>query len=177
MRAGFDLDAVIRKVPDFPRKGILFYDITGILVHPEAYAWCIRRMGELYDKKPLDAVAGVEARGFLFAAPYAYARGLPLVLVRKKGRLPGATYRAVFQLEYGEDCVEVHRSDVRTGMKVLLVDDLIATGGTLRAASGLIVQAGAKVTEIFGVVGLPFLNYSRALAGIPVTTLLEYHGE
>jgi len=177
MRADFDLDAVIRKIPDFPKKGILFYDITSILTDPRAFAWCIRRMGDLYDGKPLDAVAAVEARGFLFAAPYACARGLPLILVRKKGKLPGATYRATFKLEYGEDSVEVHKADVKAGMKVLLVDDLIATGGTLHAASGLIGQGGAKVTEIFGIVGLPFLNYAKALDGIPVTTLIEYRGE
>jgi adenine phosphoribosyltransferase len=177
MRGDFDLDAVIRKVPDFPRKGILFYDITGILRHPEAFSWCIGRMRDLYDGKPLDAVAAVEARGFLFAAPYAYARGLPLILVRKKGKLPGPTYRATFHLEYGEDAIEVHRADVQSGMKVLLVDDLIATGGTLRAASDLIAQGGGQVMEIFGVVGLPFLNYSKALDGIRVTTLIEYHGE
>lgn len=177
MSADFDLDAVIRKVPDFPKKGVLFYDITGILIRPDAFAWCIRRMGELYDGKQLDAVAAVEARGFLFAAPYACARGLPLILVRKKGKLPGATYRASFKLEYGEDSIEVHCADVKAGMKVLLVDDLIATGGTLQAASALMAQGGAKVTEIFGVVGLPFLHFSKVLSGIPVTTLIDYHGE
>jgi adenine phosphoribosyltransferase len=171
------VEAAIRTVPDFPKPGVLFYDLTGILVQPDAYARCIDRMAALYDRTPLDAIAAVEARGFLFAAPYAVRRKLPLVLVRKKGKLPGKTLRAGFALEYGEDVVEVHESDLAAGMRVLLVDDLIATGGTLRAAAGLIAQAGATVVEIFGVVGLPFLDHASALAGYRVTTLVQFASE
>jgi len=171
------IEAAIRTVPDFPRPGVLFYDLTGILMQPEAYARCIDRMAALYDRTPLDAIAAVEARGFLFAAPYAVRRKLPLVLVRKKGKLPGKTLRAGFTLEYGEDVVEVHASDLSAGMRVLLVDDLVATGGTLRAAAGLIAQAGATVVEIFGVVGLPFLDHASALEAFRVTTLVQFSGE
>ena len=171
------IEAAIRTVPDFPKPGVLFYDLTGILMQPEAFARCIERMAALYDRTPLDAVAAVEARGFVFAAPYAYRRRLPLVLVRKKGKLPGKTLQAGFALEYGEDMVEVHASDLSPGMRVLLVDDLIATGGTLKAAAGLIAKAGARVVEIFGVVGLPFLDHASALSEFRVTTLVQFASE
>ncbi len=177
MDTGFDLDAAIRKIPDFPKPGILFYDITGILIRPEAFRYCIDRMKELYAGAGLTAVAAVEARGFLFAAPFACEMGLPLVLLRKKGKLPGETWQIRFQLEYGEDVIEVHRSDVPPQARVLLVDDLIATGGTLKAACTLLETAGARVEGIFGVVGLPFLHFARILSGYRVTTLIDYGGE
>ena len=115
MAEGYDLDSAIRKIPDFPKPGILFYDITGILARPEAFRFCIERMKALYGGAGLTAVAAVEARGFLFAAPFAAEMGLPLILVRKKGKLPGPTWQIRFQLEYGEDVIEVHRSDVLPG--------------------------------------------------------------
>jgi adenine phosphoribosyltransferase len=171
------LDAAIRKVPDFPKPGVLFYDITGILVNPRAFAYCIQRMADLYDGHPFDGVAAIESRGFIFAAPYAHKMGLPLILLRKKGKLPGETYRVAFTLEYGQDVLEVHKSDLHSGQKILLVDDLIATGGTLRAAAQLLAMGGARVTSIFGVVGLPFLHYEKALAEFEVKTLIQYHNE
>ncbi len=171
------LDAAIRRIPDFPKPGILFYDITGVLANPAAFSYCIERMGELYAGVALDGVAVIESRGFVFGAPFARERRLPLILLRKKGKLPGETWRRSFALEYGEDILEVHKSDVRPGMNVLLVDDLIATGGTLAAASDLLAQGGATVVGIFGVIGLPFLNYEKKLPGLPVTTLIQFHGE
>ncbi len=177
MKADNLLDAAIRKVPNFPKPGVLFYDITGILVNPAAFAYCVDRMMELYAMVQIDAVAAIESRGFVFASPFAYRKKLPLILLRKKGKLPGETYQARFTLEYGEDVLEVHKSDVRSGMSVLLVDDLVATGGTLSASVSLLAQGGAKVAAIFGVVGLPFLHYEKALAGYPVTTLIQYNCE
>ncbi len=171
------LDVAIRKVPDFPKRGVLFYDITGILVNPPAFAYCIDRMIELYGRRPIDGVAAIESRGFIFAAPYAHRQGLPLILLRKKGKLPGATYRVAFTLEYGQDVLEVHKSDLHPGQKLLLVDDLIATGGTLRAATQLLSLGGAAVTSIFGVVGLPFLHYEKALGDFEVRTLIQYENE
>jgi adenine phosphoribosyltransferase len=171
------IEKAIRKVPDFPKPGVLFYDITGILMDPKAFSYCLDQMDKLYAKAGLDAVAAIESRGFIFAAPFAVRRGLPLILLRKKGKLPGETFRIGFTLEYGEDVLEVHRSDVRPGQRVLLVDDLIATGGTLNAAAQLLALGGAKVTAIFGVVGLPFLHYDKALAGLTVSTLVQYSGE
>jgi adenine phosphoribosyltransferase len=172
-----DLDAYIRKVPDFPKKGILFYDITSILGQPEAFRYCIDAMVERYRGRGIDAVAAIEARGFLFAAPFAERLGVPLVLIRKKGKLPGRTLSKKYQLEYGMAEVEVHAADIKPGTQVLLTDDLVATGGTLRAARELIVECGASVPEIFGVIGLPFLRYEAALAPTPVHTLIQYHGE
>lgn len=177
MKTDIILDDVIRKVPDFPKPGILFYDITGILVNPPAFSYCINKMIDLYKKSNIDAIAAVESRGFIFAAPLAEALGVPLILVRKKGKLPGDTYEASYDLEYGSATVEVHKSDIISGQKILVIDDLIATGGTLNAAKNLIEQGGASVVEFFGIVGLPFLNYQSALGDTPVTTLIEYFSE
>jgi adenine phosphoribosyltransferase len=174
---GLNLDDFIRKVPDFPKKGVLFYDITGILIAPAAFRYCIDAMVELYRDKGIDAVAAIEARGFLFAAPFAARVGIPLILIRKKGKLPGKTLTKKYQLEYAEAEIELHPDDVPPGKRVLLLDDLIATGGTLRAARELITIAGAEVPEIFGVVGLPFLHYEAALKPVPIQTLIEYHSE
>jgi adenine phosphoribosyltransferase len=173
----FNLDDYIGKVPDFPKKGILFYDITTILTAPVAFSHCLDTMIELYADKSIDVVAAIEARGFLFAAPFADRMGIPLVLIRKKGKLPGKTLTARYQLEYGEAEIEIHLDDVPVGKRVLLMDDLIATGGTLGAAYGLLTGAGAIVPEIFGIVGLPFLNYEKNLPGVPVRTLIQYHSE
>ncbi|WP_028973973.1 adenine phosphoribosyltransferase [Spirochaeta cellobiosiphila] len=173
----YDLDGAIRKVPDFPKKGVLFYDISGILQTPEAYNYVIDKMVDLYKDKNLSAVAAIESRGFLFASPFAVKMGLPLVLIRKKGKLPGKVISRSFALEYGEDTIEVHPDDVPTGGKVLVIDDLIATGGTLRAACELIEDAEGVVENIFAPVGLPFLNYDKVIGHYPVTTLIDYHSE
>ena len=172
-----NLDNFIRKVPDFPKKGILFYDITSILSKPEIFQFCIESMVDIYRDKGIDAVAAIEARGFLFAAPYAVRTGIPLILIRKKGKLPGITLSKKFDLEYAQAEIEVHREDVPAGKRILLIDDLIATGGTLNAARALLNAGGAEVPAIFGVVGLPFLNYQKVLDPTPVTTLINYHGE
>lgn len=171
------LDKVIGRVPDFPKPGVLFYDVTGILRHPEAFTYCIDRMVELYKDKQIDAVAGIESRGFIFAAPFAEKMGIPLILIRKKGKLPGKTYSCKYDLEYGSAEIEAHVADIQKGQKILLVDDLIATGGTLAAAKNLVSQGGAEVTEVFGVIGLPFLGYDKALAPTKATTLINYEGE
>ncbi|MBN2627155.1 MAG: adenine phosphoribosyltransferase [Spirochaetales bacterium] len=172
-----DLDKVIRKVPDFPAKGILFYDITSVIGDPKAFSYCIDKMVELYGSKKIDAVAGVESRGFIFAAPFAEKMGIPLILVRKAGKLPGTTLKAAYNLEYGKAEVEVHVSDVPKGGNVLLIDDLLATGGTLEASTRLLTEGGARVENIFGVIGLPFLGYKEKLKGIDVTTLINYDSE
>ena len=173
----FDLDKYVRKVPDFPKKGILFYDITSILADPAAFQFCIDSMVARYRNMSIDAVAAIEARGFLFAAPFAATMKIPLLPIRKKGKLPGITLSKKYDLEYAQAEIEVHREDVPEGKRILLLDDLIATGGTLNAARALLNAGGADVPEIFGVVGLPFLNYEKILAPTPVTTLIQYHGE
>jgi adenine phosphoribosyltransferase len=174
---GYSLDDAVRKIPDFPKPGILFYDITSILANPEAFRYCIEGMKGLYASERIDAIAGIESRGFVFASPFALDRGIPLILIRKKGKLPGATISEKYALEYGEAEIEAHVADIKPGMRVLLVDDLIATGGTLKAAIALIERAGASVAGIFGVIGLPFLDYASKLSGYEVRTLLEYFGE
>ncbi|NLL99858.1 MAG: adenine phosphoribosyltransferase [Treponema sp.] len=174
MKHDIFLDDVIRKIPNFPKPGILFYDITGILINPPAFSYCINKMISLYKKTDIDSIAAIESRGFVFAAPLAEALGLPLVLIRKKGKLPGKTFSASYALEYGTAEIEVHQDDIKKGQKLLVVDDLIATGGTLNATKNIIERAGASVTEFFGIVGLPFLNYKDKLGDTPVTTLIEY---
>jgi adenine phosphoribosyltransferase len=173
----FNLDDYIRKVPDFPKKGILFYDITSILASIEAFQYCVDRMAEIYRDRDINAVAAIEARGFLFAAPFAIKMGIPLIPIRKKGKLPGVTLSKKYDLEYAQAEIEVHSADVPKGKRILLTDDLIATGGTLNAARSLLIEGGAEVPEIFGVVGLPFLGYHKVLDPTPVTTLIQYHSE
>jgi adenine phosphoribosyltransferase len=177
MAEQLNLDDYVRKVPDFPKKGVLFYDITSILTAPRAFRYCVERMCEIYADKRIDAAAAVEARGFLFAAPFALAMRIPLILIRKKGKLPGKKLTRTYELEYGASEIEIHAEDVGAGQRIILVDDLIATGGTLLAAKELLEESGALVPEIFGVMGLPFLHYERALSPTPVTTLIEYHHE
>jgi adenine phosphoribosyltransferase len=172
-----DLDKVIRKVPDFPAKGILFYDITSVIGNPEAFSYCINRMVELYGDKKIDAVAGVESRGFIFAAPFAEKMGISLILIRKAGKLPGTTLKAAYSLEYGKAEIEVHQADVPQGGNVLLIDDLLATGGTLEASARILRDGGARVEHIFGVIGLPFLGFKKKLDTIEVTTLIDYDSE
>lgn len=171
------LDKVIGRIPDFPKPGVLFYDITGILRHPEAFNYCIDRMVEIYKDEKIDAVAAIESRGFIFASPFAIRMGIPLVLIRKKGKLPGKTFSCKYSLEYGTAEIEVHVADITKDKRILLVDDLIATGGTLAAARNLVEQGGASVAGVFGVIGLPFLNYDRVLAPVKATTLVNYNSE
>lgn len=177
MSINFNLDDAIRKVPDFPKPGILFYDITSVLANPDAFEYCISSMVKMYRGQTLDAVAAVESRGFLFAAPFALRLGLPVILVRKKGKLPGKTLSQKYALEYGEAEVEMHEADIPRGGRVLIVDDLVATGGTLRAAADLLIRGGAEPAGVFSVIGLPFLDYEKSLGGLEVRTLIEYFGE
>jgi adenine phosphoribosyltransferase len=163
-----DFDKAIRRIPDFPKPGINFYDITSILADPEAFSYSISMMDAWIDELNVDTLLAVEARGFIFASPLADKRGLPLVLARKKGKLPGATWCQEYSLEYGVDTVCIHKADVKPGSRVLLVDDLIATGGTLKAAAELISgPAGAEVAGFAAVIGLPFLGYEKILDSPP----------
>ncbi len=177
MENGFNLDDAIRKIPDFPKPGILFYDITSILTNPDAFRYCVDSMVKRYRDAKLDAVAAVESRGFLFAAPFCERLGLPLILVRKKGKLPGRTLSKAYALEYGQAEIEMHADDIPRGGRVLIVDDLVATGGTLAATRDLLREGGAVPAGVFSVVGLPFLNYAQALSDLDVSVLIEYFGE
>lgn len=170
------LDKAIRRVPDFPKPGILFYDITSVLTKPEAFKYCIDKMVEIYKDQKIDAVCGVESRGFIFASAFADRLGIPQVLIRKKGKLPGEVYSCKYSLEYGTAEIEVHKADLQKGKNYLIVDDLIATGGTLAAAKNLIEQGSGNVAGFFGVIGLPELNYEEVLKPCKVTTLINYAG-
>lgn len=171
------LDSAIRKIPDFPKPGILFYDITGLLNQPDAWSHAMNLIRECYNGREFAAIAAVESRGFIFAAPLALERHIPLILVRKAGKLPGKTLRQDFELEYGTGTLEIQPADVPQGGPILLVDDLLATGGTLQAAAQLLESAGGIVSEIFCVIGLPFLHPEKKLAGRNVTTLIDYDSE
>lgn len=173
----YNLDNVIRKVKDFPKPGILFYDITSIFLHNDAFKWVIDKAASLYKGKKIDMLLCVESRGFIVAAALSYKLSIPFVLARKKGKLPGATISQSYSLEYGEATLEVHKEDIKPNMNVLIIDDLIATGGTLKACASMVEKLGAKVAGFFAIIGLPFLNYDKILEGYSTTTLINYHGE
>ncbi len=172
-----DLKALIRTVPDFPKPGIQFRDITTLLLSPTGLATCIERMVAAVDG-PVDLVAGVEARGFLFAAALAVPLGAGVLLIRKDGKLPGATIAEDYALEYGQDRIAIHADACAPGARVLLVDDLIATGGTARAAVRLLRKAGAVLTQAQFVVDLPDLGGADGLRGdaIAVSALVAFPG-
>lgn len=171
------IDDAIRHIPDFPKPGILFHDITGLLVNPAAFKACVEKMVSLYKDRDIHGICAVESRGFIFAAPLAERLGLPLILIRKKGKLPGETFSCKYALEYGTAEIEVHKSDIQKGKNYIVIDDLIATGGTLNAARTIVEMAGGNVVEFFGIIGLPSLNFKKALEPVPVTTIINYDGE
>lgn len=172
-----DLDSIIRKVPDFPKPGILFYDITSVFASPDAFNYVIEAMCQAYEDTPIDGVIAIESRGFLVGAPFALKRSLPLVLARKSGKLPGDTVRQAYSLEYGEETLEIHTDDLTSGKKWLIVDDLIATGGTLEAVAIMIESRGSQVAGIFSIIGLPFLNYMDKIGKYRPKTLIDYQVE
>lgn len=172
-----NLDQSINKVENFPKPGILFYDVTGILMDPPAFDYCIKKMEDIYRDETIDAVVAIESRGFLFAAPFAQAKKIPIILARKKGKLPGETVSKKFTLEYGEDEIEIHKADIASCKRVLIVDDLIATGGTIKAVADLFEENGVEVAGLFSVIGLPFLNYDKVIGNYKITTLIDYNSE
>lgn len=172
-----NLDDAIRKVPDFPKPGILFYDITSVFTNPEAFDFAFQEMVRLFEEDKIDGVIGVESRGFLMSSLYAREKKLPLVLARKKGKLPGETIEESYALEYGEATLELHTADIEEGKRYLIVDDLIATGGTLEACAKMVERLGAEVAGIFSIIGLPFLGYSDKIGQYKTVTLQDYHGE
>jgi len=168
------IDAVIYKVPDFPRKGVLFYDITGLLLNPDVFEYCINKMVEYYRDYSIDAIASIETRGYLFSVPLANRLHLPLILIRKAGKLPRATFKKEYTLEYGKETIEVHKDDIVAKQSILLVDDVLATGGTTYAACELLAEGGAKVTAVFAVLGLTFLPFKQKLKGYDLKYFVEY---
>ncbi|CAN6803992.1 unnamed protein product, partial [Brassica oleracea] len=164
----------IRVVPDFPKKGIMFQDITTVLLDPKAFKDTIDLFVERYRDKNISVVAGIEARGFLFGPPIALAIGAKFVPLRKPKKLPGETIFEEYELEYGNDRLEMHVGAVEAGDRALVVDDLIATGGTLCAAINLLERVGAEVVECACVIELPELKGRQRLKGKPLCMLVEY---
>ncbi len=169
-----ELKKVIREIPDFPKPGILFYDITTLLRDPKAFARTIDIFRQQYQDRKVDAVIGIEARGFIFAAAVAYSLGVGFIPVRKPRKLPFRTVSRSYQLEYGTDTLEMHEDAVRPGDNILLIDDLIATGGTARAVAEMIEAQGGRVAGVGFVVELEFLNGRQALPGHDVFSILKY---
>jgi adenine phosphoribosyltransferase len=164
----------IREIPDWPRKGILFRDITPLLASKEAFPAAVEALCAPWQEAGVEYVAGIEARGFIFGAAVAAKLGAGFIPIRKKGKLPYETERATYDLEYGTDCVEMHRDAVPAGAKVLMVDDLLATGGTMRAACQLIEKVGAQVVGISFLIELAALHGRDRLSSYKVHTVITY---
>ena len=169
-----NLKKLIREVPDFPKPGINFYDITTLLKHPEGLRLTVDALSSEFRGETVDAVLGIEARGFIFAPALAYHLGAGFVPVRKPSKLPAETARVSYALEYGEDTLEIHRDAVGRGQRVIIADDLLATGGTARAAIELVESLGGVVAGLVFVVELEFLPGREKLAGYDVRSLIKY---
>src|SRR5690606_20871726 len=169
-----ELREYIRDIPGFPREGIIFHDITPLLQNAKAFCGAISRMAELLGDKEIDFLVGIESRGFIFASALALKLGTGLVIVRKPGKLPYVTINASYDLEYGSDSLEVHRDAIHDGSRVVLIDDLLATGGTARAAGDLVRQLGGEIAGYCFLVELTELGGKAKLAPSPVWSVLKY---
>jgi adenine phosphoribosyltransferase len=168
------LKQLIRGIPDFPKPGILFYDITTLLKDANGFKAAVDSLSEAFSGKKIDRVVGIEARGFIFASTVAYKLGAGFVPVRKPKKLPAETESVTYALEYGTDSLEIHKDAIEPGHQVLIVDDLLATGGTAKAAIELVEKRGGKVVGVGFVIELEFLNGRERLAGYEVVSLLKY---
>ncbi len=169
-----ELEKLIADVPDFPKKGIVFKDITPLLASPEGLVLSVDSIANEYAGRSVEAVVGVESRGFIFGTAVACRMGVGFIPVRKPGKLPRDTVSATYELEYGTDAVEMHKDAVHTGMKVLLVDDLLATGGTMEATCRLVEEVGGEVVACAFVIELDFLKGRKRLAGREIFSLIHY---
>ncbi len=174
-----DLTSIIRTIPDYPKPGIMFRDITSLLKHPAGFKHAIDALVNRYEKESFDFIAGIESRGFIFGAPISYALGKGFIPLRKAGKLPGETVSQEYELEYGTDRIEIHKDALSQGARVLVIDDLVATGGTAEAAVKLIEKLGGVVIEACFIVDLPDLGGADRLSkqGIPTFSLVEFEGE
>lgn len=171
------LKAMIRTVPDFPSPGIGFKDITTLIKNGAAFRQAIEAMAEQHDPEMIDLVLGIEARGFIFASALAYKWGKGVVIVRKPGKLPAETVREEYALEYGTDAIEIHKDAIAKGQRVLVVDDLLATGGTVAAACRLVEKLGGQVVGIAFLIELSFLNGVNQLKNYHVSSLIKFDRE
>jgi adenine phosphoribosyltransferase len=169
-----DIKDHIRSIPDFPKPGIQFYDISTLLAHPDAWQVAMGRLAQMIRRYQPDVLAGIESRGFLVAAPLALKLGCGFTMVRKKGKLPGKTVSYEYELEYGSDIIEIQEDAVAPGQRVVVLDDLLATGGTLGASIHLFQKVGAEVVGTACIVELDFLNGRDKLNGVPFDALVTY---
>jgi adenine phosphoribosyltransferase len=168
-----DLKQHIRSIPDFPKPGILFYDISTLLAHPDAWRATVARLAEALRPHQPDLLVGIESRGFLVAAPVAYELGRGFAMIRKQGKLPGRTARFSYELEYGSDTIEIQEDAIAAGQRIVVLDDLLATGGTMRAAIDLVRQRGGIVAAAGCIIELSFLQGRRRI-DVPVTAMIAY---
>jgi len=169
-----DLKDHIRAIPDFPKEGILFYDISTLLAHPDAWQVALGRLAKIVARYQPDVLAGIESRGFLVAAPLASRLGLGFTMIRKQGKLPGDTVKYEYDLEYGTDTIEIQADAVEKGQRVVVLDDLLATGGTMAASIELLNRVGADVVGTACIIELTFLGGRDRLGGVPFDTLMAY---
>jgi adenine phosphoribosyltransferase len=169
-----DLKSLIRDVPDFPKPGIVFKDITTLLNNAEGLGYCIDSMAEKVADLNVDYIVGMESRGFIFGTPLAYKMGVGFVPVRKPGKLPSQTHSVEYALEYGSDRLEIHQDAFHPGSRVLVIDDLIATGGTAGATAQLIEQTGSSLVGFGFIIELTFLDGRKNLPDVPIVSLIEY---
>ena len=171
------MEDYVRTIPDFPEPGIMFRDVTSVLQDPEGLKLAVDSMIKLLDGVDFDVIAGAESRGFIFGMPVAYALGKAFVPVRKKGKLPCETVTAEYDLEYGKAAIEIHKDAIKPGQKVVLVDDLIATGGTMEASCKLVEQLGGEVVKIIFLIELAGLQRREKLADYDVASVITYEGK
>ncbi len=171
------MEDYVRTIPDFPEPGILFRDVTSVLQDPDGLKLAIDSMIQLLDGTDFDVVAGTESRGFMFGVPIAYQLGKAFIPVRKKGKLPCETISAEYALEYGTAEIEIHKDAIKPGQRVVLVDDLIATGGTIEASIRLVEQLGGKVAKVIFLMELAGLKGREKLAGYEVASVISYEGK
>lgn len=171
------LEDYVVSIPDFPEPGILFRDVTSVIQDAEGLQLAINSLQGLLDGLEFDVLAGAESRGFIFGMPLAYNLHKPFILVRKQGKLPRETVSKEYALEYGTAVIEMHRDAVKPGQKVVLVDDLIATGGTMKAAAEMVEELGGEVVKIIFLMELAGLNGRDALAGYDVASVITYEGK
>jgi adenine phosphoribosyltransferase len=172
-----ELKKRIRSIPNFPKKGVVFRDITTLLKDKDAFREVINKMAEHYKNKKIDVIVAPEARGFIIGAALAYKLGVGFIPVRKPGKLPAKTMRINYQKEYGMDGVEVHEDGIKKGQRVLIVDDVVATGGTIKAVAELVKKLGGEVVGLCFLVELSYLNPRENLKGYDVFSLIKYEKE
>ena len=171
------IEEYVRTIPDFPEPGIMFRDVTSVLQDPDGLKLAIDEMIHLLDGVEFDLIAGTESRGFIFGVPIAYELGKAFIPVRKKGKLPCETVSAEYELEYGTACIEIHKDSIKPGQKVVIFDDLIATGGTIEAAIKLVEQLGGEVVKVIFLMELAGLKGREKLAGYDVASVITYEGK